>query len=403
MLQPQIEYNLMRFDADENGGETIKMDHPDKWDDFFTQEVGIRPGHQEFLTAVDMDSTMFIDLPELNIIGDMGILVFIEKLMDPSFWKIKTHRFAGLLLPKKYHELAIEYQHEDNPFGAACKRIIELKDDIVELYRLQRVILNSGSKMSISNPLIEEFALKMLEFDNTIKYLEREFQKDNPTELLMRVRFFAGSNVDIAYKLASQAAIRGSAEEINLKVHEQLPFDLNVNGHTYSQRVKDLPPRTINPVVQVNDAIVDMLAFLKQAGSPRVALSANILQIVKGAISGVKGYRDAFHGEPIRASELNIRRHKKNEIARSHFNGKPMFGPQKAKVAEQLASELNAEFKAAFGDSSHTDIDMMDQATTNKGAAVIIAGSYDEARRRFDPRIQGDRERYHILVHEVVA
>lgn len=90
------------------------------------------------LLASDMDGTMFKE--------DLGVLVFVKKLKDPSFWNFTPESFKKLMLPKRYRVLAnqgLDGGIENLP-ASACREILNLTEDLEKLYTLQKNLVESG-------------------------------------------------------------------------------------------------------------------------------------------------------------------------------------------------------------------------------------------------------------------
>ena len=90
------------------------------------------------LTATDMDGTLFR--------GDLGILVFLEKLGQPSFWTFSVSKFKDLLLPDKYFRLLKKSAEGkiSNIAPVRANEMLNLREGIVNLYKLMKQLLKDG-------------------------------------------------------------------------------------------------------------------------------------------------------------------------------------------------------------------------------------------------------------------
>ena len=331
------------------------------------------PDINRSIVGADMDGTMFNN--------DIGVLVFLEKLSDPTFWKFKTSRFKSLLLPIKYRRVFQE--------GAAgtvseldqrkCQFILKLWEDICDLYRKQREILSSnGPKINIHTPIVNEFARKMLAFDRLLIEMERQLISRFQGELLMRTRFFADKGVQDVEELTKKVMERELGDkdaEMDLAVHD-------ANRNEYNQRIsaEDLEPIVYNRVVIINLHVAALIKQVFDRGAAVRVITTNIQNNALGAINN-SDYSYLNHRRTISASSLSMNGDKFG----SKMDGMPIFGPRKVDIAKEIEAAKKRKFKLALGDSFTNDSPMGKYALENGGVFVIVADDYEEARQKFHP------------------
>ncbi len=328
---------------------------------------------KKIIVGSDMDGTMFNN--------DIGILVFLEKLSDPTFWKLKTQRFKSLLLPLKYRKVFEEGAQSgvEELDQYKCQFILDLWNDISDLYRIQRNIVSSnGPKIDINNPIVNEFSRKMLAFDKLLIEMERQIISRFNGELLMRTRFFVDQNRDIVEKLTQNVMARQSDAfdaELDLSIHSE-------NSNEYLQRIRadELEPMTFNRIVVINNEIAVFIKEVFDRGAAVRVITTNTQENALGAINN-SDYRYLNHRRTISASRLKIN----GEKFGSKMDGMPIFGPRKVDIAREIEAAKKRIFKVALGDSYTNDGPMMRYALENGGVAVIVAEDYEKAREKFKP------------------
>ncbi len=327
---------------------------------------------KKFIVGSDMDGTMFNN--------DIGVLVFLEKLSDPKFWKFKTSRFKSLLLPFKYKK--VFQQGAEGTIAELeqkkCQFVLNLWEDICDLYRRQREILSSnGPKIHIHTPIVNEFARKMLEFDRLLIEMERQLISRFQGELLMRTRFFVDQHRAIVGELIRKVMARKADDNdanLNLAVH-------NENVSEYNQRIRedDLEPIDFNRTVIKNTNVDNFLRKLFPRAVERV-ITTNTEEIALGAINN-SDYKYLSHRRTISASRLKMNGDKFG----SKMDGMPIFGSRKVDIAKEIEAAKKRIFKVALGDSFTNDGPMGKYALNNGGVFVIVAADYEEARQKFNP------------------
>ncbi len=328
---------------------------------------------KKIIVGSDMDGTMFNN--------DIGVLVFLEKLSDPTFWKFKTSRFKSLLLPIKYRRA-----FEEGATGSVseldqrkCQFILKLWEDICDLYRKQREILSSnGPKINIHTPIVNEFARKMLAFDRLLIEMERQLISRFKGELLMRTRFFADKGVQDVEELTKKVMAREIGDEdseMDLSVHDD-------NRNEYNQRIsaEDLEPIVYNRIVIINLHVAALIKQVFDRGAAVRVITTNIQNNALGAINN-SDYSYQNHRRTISASSLRMN----GDRFGSKMDGMPIFGERKVDIAREIEEAKKRKFKVALGDSFTNDSPMGKYALENGGVFVIVADDYEEARQKFNP------------------
>ncbi len=328
---------------------------------------------KKIIVGSDMDGTMFNN--------DIGVLVFLEKLSDPTFWKFKTSRFKSLLLPIKYRRV-----FQEGATGSVseldqrkCQFILNLWEDICDLYRRQREILSSnGPRIHIHTPIVNEFARKMLAFDRLLIEMERQLISRFKGELLMRTRFFADKGVQDVEELTKKVMAREIGDEdseMDLAVHDD-------NRNEYNQRIsaEDLEPIVYNRIVIINLHVAALIKQVFDRGAAVRVITTNIQNNALGAINN-SDYSYLNHRRTISASSLRMN----GDRFGSKMDGMPIFGERKVDIAREIEEAKKRKFKVALGDSFTNDSPMGKYALENGGVFVIVADDYEEARQKFNP------------------
>jgi len=207
----------MALTLKDNTGEFVDVDEMlDR--DFTPKEL------EKGLLCSDFDHSM--------IDRDFGFLLFLEKLSDPRFWTMSPSRFRRILLPHAYDELIMKAlgESEDSPDGSNyygidsndCRFLLNLRDDICELYGAAKDISGSGnSDFDIEDPLLNEFARKMAAFDKLLIKIDAVLMKQMDGRLLSRTRFFARKRKADVRTLTERAISRTVDDNLELAVHDE--------------------------------------------------------------------------------------------------------------------------------------------------------------------------------------
>jgi len=243
--------------------------------------------------------------------------------------------------------------------------------------------------VDINTPVVNEFALKMIEFDNLVKKVENPLMDLGRARILMRTRFFAGKNLEAAKQLMRGIMERSRmtvAERQNGHVHLEIQQDIQAaihdvgNGSTYEQRVQDIDPRIFNRVVSVNDDIRRMIARLTiENGAFGVAISANLLAFVKEAVEG-SSYAGIIN--ETMGSRLKFQR-PEDRIFHPTFEGEALHGQPKVDALRALSLETGKTLRVALGDSIKGDGPMGIEAVRNGGVFVVTGQSFEAIQKQF--------------------
>lgn len=327
------------------------------------------------LVCTDMDGTLFEN--------DLGVLVFLEKLNDPTLWTFSADRFRDILLPPEYCQVMVLSSKEDGVEGLdseECFKILTLVDDLVDLYVLQKsFVASSNNCLSLKNStIVNEFARKMIEFDKYFLKVDGLLSQrpEIGGRLLMRVRFLAGKNIKMVADLTRKAMRRRKRDTVNLKVHKS-------NQEHFRQLIGALEDvefgRVVKEVSQVRRLIQEL--YLTHGAEIRV-ITTNLQQIADVALKQ-SSYDDFIP----RRSTVGTTLGQKNGFFIPRVHGHPVIGQEKARMAELLMTKLNRKLQVAIGDS-FSDSEMGMKSLENGGVFVAVGKDYESTRRKFDPVVR---------------
>lgn len=343
----------------------------------------------------DMDGTM--------LDADAGITVFMEKLADPTFWTYSGQQFSKLLLPPEYHRIILlaAGNHINGISPELATFILSLHHDITELYNLKRGFLRKrGNGLTIDDPLVNEFARKMYEFDSVLMGADTVLSQIFDGKLLMRLRFFAGKNIAAIQGLTRKALSRATHEIFHLSVHENsLNYDRQVTGD-------QLGPIDYKMHIPVIQPTLEMAKALNELGVPGLVVTTNLLVIARTCVAE-SDYGKYFHPKDVVGTRLQRGRNNPNNFTPDFDDGSPVFAEKKVDMidrstgyrtaAKALRGEtltekeilkfqthgLQSLFLAA-GDSPSNDGPMLHAALRDGGIAVLVGPNFESVRRRFD-------------------
>lgn len=349
---------------------------------------------QKIIAATDMDGTMFKD--------DLGPLVFLEKLSDPSFWEIETTDFAKILLPKKYRELLQRGMNNEvrELKPEMCMVALDLVDDIINLYDhiLGLSSLNGGKERQA---LVREFARKMMELDRIFVLIDSTLSKHLNGEILMRTRFFAGKHPHVIAKLTRRVMQRTKTavdRYIHLDIDEshREVADQKVTEEMIDE-VHGGVPSPFKKIDRVVKPVCDILDFVQhaiyEADIPTIVATGNLKAIAKTAI---KESDYSF------MDEQRFRRRRKEGQERAplvvgtwlrsandgtlhpRVKGKPLLGERKKLAVKEFTDERKKILRIAAGDSATTDGPMLIAALRHQGVAIVVGHDIDAIRRKFE-------------------
>jgi hypothetical protein len=345
------------------------------------------------IAATDMDGTMFRN--------DLGPLVFLEKLSDPTFWELEPNEFSKILLPKKYRELlehgARGFSKDLDPL--LCGVTLALARDITNLYDfIHNVIGKNGGKNH--QPLIREFARKMMELDRIFVRIDQALSKHLNGEILMRTRFFAGKQPHIIGQLAKrvmQRTVTAVDRYLNLEIREehrelagQIVTDEMIN------EANDGEPSPYERIDRVVKPVKDILNFTRhaidEAGIPVIVATGNLKAIAKTAISesdysfmDEQRFRRRVKSGQERPPLVvgTWLRGEKDGTLHPRVKGKPILGERKKNAVREFAGERRKKVGIAIGDSPTTDGPMLLWALRQGGIAIAVGQDIESVRKKF--------------------
>jgi len=329
--------------------------------------------------ATDMDGTLFSN--------DLGQLVFVEKLAQSKNWQMSPSTFNRLLIPEDYRNLlqrgSKNFINGLNP--DECRKVLLLREDIIELYEKIYEMKKYGKEIDVSHPIVNEFAMKMIKLDKFFMIMDSVLMKWFEGMLLMRTRFYAGTNKRNIAHLTRQVMSRknGHKSMLRLTTHSS-----NKKDRITKQRLsaKDLEgdeevDRIVHEIEATNRIIMDLFG----KGMKVRVVTTNLKQIALTALekSSYNPLLKQYCGGhlPIVASTLQNGDDGK-------FNGEmetlPVFGEEKKKILFHLQKRMRYKVMCALGDSPRNDTPMGSVALHNGGVFVVVHDDYEKARAKFD-------------------
>ncbi len=232
------------------------------------------------------------------------------------------------------------------------------------------------SALDLSNPLINEFARKMILLDDLIIKYEDTFQKKFDGQLLMRTRFFADKNKEDVARIMKKITSRTpqSFDSLtNLQAYAE--NIINADQQTQLEDVSQISyPRVLNEI----KIIRDMLFRLNNEHDTDVfIITTNLVDIAEGFVSN-SDYQKIIHPDIV---ATNLR--KENGRYHPQIEGKPVFGFEKQNRLKGLEKRHQKKAIFAAGDSARNDWPMMQYALENKGIAIAIGAEFDRTKEKF--------------------
>lgn len=331
------------------------------------------------IIGFDFDHTMVED--------DVGIQVFLQTLLDPHYWNDDYQDFEILLLPSKYKKLLIRGaagKVKDLP-QTSCQFALDLTDDISALYQEIRRWVKSGHfpdeysiHNAISHPLINEFARKMIALDRAMISMDRVFSRKFNGAFLLRTRFFRNRSIR-------------DVRDITLRVWEctgkvvELVIDKSpkTNGHTkkipFDHPEIDTDPLTIHLSPRVNKSTLEIArSLLAQPKTPRPSVITTNHPIIADTVIQTTDWIDPLYrnGHLIHVEQPLVRgtlleRDKTRKRLKGKAKGKPVYGEEKRRIAQEVAEHHRRIFRLAIGDS-FGDLAMGHEAILNNGAFFVV-------------------------------
>lgn len=345
------------------------------------------------IAATDMDGTMFKN--------DLGPLVFLEKLSDPTFWELEPSEFTKILLPKKYRELlgkgAEGNFSELDPL--LCSVALDLAQDITSLYDLiHNVIGKNGGKNH--QPPIREFARKMMELDRIFVRIDQILSKHLNGEILMRTRFFAGKQPHIISQMTRkvmQRTVTAVDRYLNLEIREEhRELAGQVVTDAMIEEIHDGEPSPYQRIDRLVKPVKDILNFTRhaiyEAGIPAIVATGNLKAIAKIAINeseysfmDEQRFRRRVKSGQERPPLVvgTWLRGEKDGTLHPRVKGKPILGERKKTAVKEFAEERRKKVGIAIGDSPTTDGPMLLWALRQGGIAIAVGQDIEAIRKKF--------------------
>lgn len=350
---------------------------------------------QKIIAASDMDGTMFKN--------DLGTLVFLEKLSDPTFWDLNPDEFERILLPQKYRQLLTEgiTQNVQGLNVQVCALAMALANDIRKLYtHIHGIVSGKMNNRKQQQSLIREFARKMMELDRIFVMIDSTLSQHLDGEILMRTRFFAGKNPRAITQLAKRVMQRSPTavdryihlpiEESNREIAEQTVTEAIIREvHDGAESPFGRIDRLVKPV---KDISMFIRHAVEEAGIPAIVATGNLKAIAKTAIDSSEYHfleqqrfrRRKKQGENIPPLVVGTwLRSEKDGTLHPRVKGKPVLGDRKAYEVKKFAAERRKKLGIALGDSVTTDGPMLRAALQQEGIAIIVGPDVETIQKKF--------------------
>jgi hypothetical protein len=348
-------------------------------DDFLDDEI-----LEDGLVATDMDGTMFKN--------DLGMLTSLHMLRTPDAWGIHPDNFKELLTPSvqtSVVNLGLNgYLPALNPKD--CQLFLDLRDDLFELYVKIFSYLGKDD-LTIADPVVNEFAHKMIALDKLILDMEIIFQAATTGQLLLRTRFLKGMtrrNVGKIISLMMENNNNGDKFE-ELDVHDE-------NKAISEQRVGSdrLEKISFDKKIHVVGGVRDVIFNLLDDDVPIRVVTTSLQDIAMGVLRGTEYSlildQSCDGKKPVLASTLTCDRY---GVLDSEPDKAPVFGEIKKRILEELQIKMNRKVICAIGDSVNNDSPMMKLALNNGGIAIINGENYQDTRDKFKPFVDDQRRK----------
>lgn len=349
---------------------TLRRGETTDYDSLFDEVLPNINPHSDYFSC-DLDGTLFHE--------DLGVLVFVKKLVDPHFWKFSVENFRRLLLPKKYIKV-FEAGLEGSISGLApstCQDIFNLTEDLTKLYEEQKGLVDAGAQFHQEDPVMNEFALRMLALGKIIMGLEGGVLGPIMNyEFLSRTRFFARQNQDAVSRLTQEVVRNSQPPEIRLDSDPSLAKGLHLS---YSGEL--LKPRLITLGATIRRETHAVISRLKSEKLIIPAITtANLEPTAKAAVRHTE-YDKIFSASNVWGSHLSLQ---EDDKLGTKMEGLPVQGPRKV---DRITSEIRdiSKLKGAMGDTEG-DMEQLVAALQNRGVALFVSYPDDPEKSRIQVR-----------------
>lgn len=397
-VMPSGALYLRRFDVD-SGGDEIKISDDREFVDAVidTGRLQTRKG----MVATDMDNTMFRDNKSRDVIGDLGVLVFLEKLGDPGFWHFSPEAFKRLLLPNVYRKFADDHSNgrgAHNIERGACQKILKMAEKLVQLYAILKKIVQAnmgGIGLDFSHPVVNEFALTMVDFDNAIKVIEEPMVKAGLAPFLMRVRFLAGSDKAKAGILTTTVMRRDADApdaKLVLKPQSEITNIAADLGLPYSGEEVISPEMKFLRVVEVNEGVRRLISRLSvEMEIPVHVVTANLSEIAATAV------RNSVYRDTVKSVYGSLLQMDRNRVGARFVNNTAVNAAAKVDAIRLIQAKsgrkngMQPKLAAVMGDSPSGDWPMMEhllKQDSHAGIVVITGADVDVILRKFSDSVR---------------
>lgn len=336
------------------------------------------------MVATDMDGTMFDN--------DLGMLTSLHMLRSPNVWGIHPDNFKALLAPVAQTSVVNLGLNGRIPVLSPedCQLFLDLKDDLFELY--VGIFTYIGEEdLTIADPVVNEFAHKMIALDKLILSMEAVFQHATVGQLLLRTRFLTGMtrrNVGKIISLMMEDNINGNRFE-ELDVHDE-------NKKISKQRVGSdkLEKVSFDKRIHVVKDVRDIIFNLLDDDVPVRVVTTSLQDIAMGVLRGTEYNRlldqDCDGRKPVCASTMVV---DKYGVFSSKTDKMPVFGETKKNILIELQEKMNRKVKCAIGDSASNDTPMMELSLQNGGIIIINGDNYLDTRDKFKSFVDDQRQK----------
>lgn len=326
------------------------------------------------MVATDMDGTMFRN--------DLGVLTFIHMLKDPHSWTMHPDEFKAIITPIEY--MPVLRLGENGKIPALdsddCKLFFDLRGDVIDLYK-ELSKYDDEQDLTIDNPIVNEFACKMIKIDQLVLGMEGIFHLATKGQLLMRTRFLKGRKVRNVRKFVKRMV----GDHANGERYEIFSvYDENLGRIEQRVGPERLEPIRFDKQIQIIESIRSVLFSFLQKGVPVRVVTTSLKTITTEVLKNTS-YKplldqDCDGKQPLCASALSVDEY---NFIETGLEKEPVFGEIKVERLKALEQVMAREVIVTVGDSPTNDSPMMRHSIMNGGIVILRGDNYLETRAKF--------------------
>lgn len=325
--------------------------------------------------ASDMDQTMFLN--------DIGALVFIQYLQDPSFYTVSPEEFRRILMPagtEWFFEKGVKGEI-DGVSQKDCAEVVCLFDEIAEAFEQLREEMLSTNPLPETRMHMYAFMEKICMLDSMLINVKNQhrnaIESNDLAKAFARIRLYRGQEKAIFDRLTHEAfALSHDHPE------RMLPI-----------RAGDSKTAEVDRLIRVNRSTYGILKEVSSEGANGYVVTASPLPIASRAIRS-SVFQTLVTDDQIIATKLSLS--SCGQRLDGKVDGDFVAGIRKSQLLEKLTVETKKKVMLAIGDLPGSDAAMGAMALSNGGVFVVThkCDELEESRNGFDEylkRIMGAR------------